>query len=167
MALVACTASGPRATQTPTVAAFAPLATSTPTPSAVPTPAPTRLDIRANRLVIPVLHLDAPVQGSQVIPDTSTPAPGCPAPPEGQTTLTVPNYGIVTPEANFDGLENKAWIFGHSRWQNQPGLFFGLQDLSIGDELFVDGVERTSGASIEHRRFVVDGLYLTDIESGG
>ena len=132
-----------------------------------PTSSTARVDIRAARLTIPALNLDAPVGTSDASPDTSTPPPGCPAPPPGQETFTVPNHGIVTPAEHFDGLENKAWIFGHSRWQNVPGLFYGLQDLNRGDELFVDGIDRESGAPITRRRFVVDNIYLADIASGG
>ena len=36
----------------------------------------------------------------------------------------------------------------------------------MGDELFVDGVDRRTGEQITRRRFVVDGIYLTDIDSG-
>ena len=63
-------------------------------------------------------------------------------------------------------MENKAWIFGHSRWQGRPGVFLRLQDISLGDELFVDGKDRTTGALVLHQRFVVDGLFLTDLSSG-
>ncbi len=67
----------------------------------------------------------------------------------------------------LEGLENKAWIFGHSRWQNQPGVFGSLENLDIGDELFVDGTDRATGEAISRRRFVIDGIYLTDIDAGG
>ena len=161
---VGCAAGGapPRSTST---ASASP--TGTPTPTASPGPQTVRIDIRATRLAIPSLQIDAPVQTSQVVPDTSTPAPGCPVPPPGQETFTVPDHGITTPADDLEGLENKAWIFGHSRWQNQPGVLFGLQDLRTGDEVFVDGVDRSTGATVTHRRFVVDGIYLTDIDSGG
>lgn len=146
-------------------------ASPTPTPArtATPTPTPTplALDLRAQRLRIPALRLDAPVVGSRVIPDTSTPPPGCPAPPPGQTTLTVPDRGIATPEEPIEGLEQRAWIFGHSRWLGEPGLLFGLPQLNRGDEVYVDGVDRATAERITGRRFVVDHLYLTDIESGG
>lgn len=162
----ACTGISTRQDQTP------PLRLPTESPSTAttvssPTPQSMRMDIRASRLAIPSLNIDSPVQSSQVIPDTSTPPAGCPAPPPGQETFTVPNQGITTPENNLEGLENKAWIFGHSRWQNQPGVFFSLQDISLGDELFVDGVDRSTGKQITHRRFVVDGIYLADIDAGG
>jgi hypothetical protein len=74
--------------------------------------------------------------------------------------------GIATPEDDLEGLQNKAWIFGHSRWQNQPGLFFRLQDISVGDELFVDGLDRRTGELVTRRSFVVNSIYLTDIDSG-
>jgi hypothetical protein len=135
-------------------------------PTSAPTPVTLRLDIRASRLSIPALGIDAPVQPSYVVPDDSAGTPGCPPPTPGGTTLTVPEQGIATPVDNLEGLENKAWLYGHSRWQNQPGLFFRLQDIGVGDEVFVEGVERTSGEAVGRRRFVVDGLYLTDIESG-
>jgi hypothetical protein len=78
----------------------------------------------------------------------------------------VPQQGIATPVELIEGLENKAWIYGHSRWLGVPGLFFGLQNLNIGDELFVDGVERNTGAPITGERFVIDGFYLSDVDSG-
>jgi hypothetical protein len=124
-------------------------------------------DIRVTRLTIPAVGIDSDVQLSQVVPDTSPVPPGCPAKPAGQTTLTVPEHGIATPEDAFDGLENKAWIFGHSRWQNVPGVLFVLQDLRLGDELFVEGMDRQAEAPIERRRYVVNGIYLTDVDSGG
>lgn len=80
--------------------------------------------------------------------------------------LTIPAEGIATPEQAFAGLENKAWIFGHSRWQNQPGLFHALQDINIGDEVLIDGVDRRTGEPVIRQRFVVEGIYLTDKESG-
>ncbi|MBM4411632.1 MAG: hypothetical protein FJ037_10025 [Chloroflexi bacterium] len=46
-------------------------------------------------------------------------------------------------------------------------VFFRLQDLDIGDELLVDGVDRRTGEWSTGRRFVVSGLYLTDIDAGG
>lgn len=92
---------------------------------------------------------------------------GCPAKPPGQTTLTVPPQGIATPEVTFEGLERKSWIYGHSRWLGEPGLFFGLQSLSVGDELIVDGVDRASGSVVAGQRYVVDGLFLADTVSGG
>jgi hypothetical protein len=149
-------ASGTPGGGTPTISQTAP-------PSAIPA---ARLDIRATRLVIPALHIDTPVQASYVAPDTSPPTPGCPAPPEGQETLTVPDQGVATPEAVIEGLDNKAWLFGHSRWLGQPGLFLTLQDLNPGDEVFLDGVERRTGAPVTRLRFVVEAFYLTDLDSG-
>lgn len=142
-------------------------ATATATTTASPTPQAVRVDLRASRLAIPSLGIDAQVQPSHVVPDTSPPTPGCPPTPPGGTTFTVPEQGIATPVEEVDGLENKAWIFGHSRWQGEPGVFFRLQDLNMGDELFVDGVDRRTGERITGRRFVVSGLYLTDIDGGG
>lgn len=145
-------------------------ATATPKAAAVPTPPSPQLGqagIRASRLAIPALGIDAAVQASQVILDTSPTTPGCPPTPPGQETFTVPEQGIATPVAAIAGLENKAWIFGHSRWLGAPGLFYRLQDINVGDALFVDGVDRTTGERLVGRRFIVDGLYLTDIESGG
>ncbi|MGE3857234.1 MAG: hypothetical protein AB7G21_09800 [Dehalococcoidia bacterium] len=159
-------ASSPPASPTSTPASTA---TSTPSPSPAPAPAPAAasFDLRAQRLRIPALGLDAPVEGSRVVPDTSTPPPGCPAPPPGQTTLTVPDRGLATPIETIEGLEHKAWIFGHSRWAGEPGLLFPLPRLERGDEVFVDGVDRATDRRVTGRRYVVDGLYLTDIESGG
>jgi len=165
-AALACTARGAEDARAPLGPPSA-TAPGTPVVTASLPPQMVRMDIRASRLTIPALGIDAPVQGSRVIPDTSTPPPGCPAPPEGQTTLTVPNEGIATPEESLDGLDNKAWIFGHSRWQNQPGVFGGLVDINVGDELLVDGMDRRTGEQVSRRRFVVNGLYLTDIDSGG
>lgn len=149
-------------------------ATATPKATAVPTPQPTppspqlgQAGIRASRLAIPALGIDAAVQASQVILDTSPTTPGCPPTPPGQETFTVPEQGIATPVTAIAGLENKAWIFGHSRWLGAPGLFYRLQDINVGDALFIDGVDRTTGERLAGRRFVVDALYLTDIESGG
>jgi hypothetical protein len=148
----------------PTVVATA-SATASPTES--PSPEPLLQDLRVTRLTIPALGIDSEVQRSQVIPDTSSVPPGCPALPAGQETLTVPEHGIATPEVAFEGLENKAWVFGHSRWQGEPGLLAALEDITVGDELLVDGVDRQTGASVTRQRYVVEGLYLTDRESGG
>lgn len=154
------TSETPAATATATVTASA-------APSATPTAEAIRQDLRATRLTIPSLGIDVDVQRSEVIPDTTQPGPGCPATPASQQTLTVPSQGIATPEMGFDGLENKAWIFGHSRWQGEPGVFFALQDINIGDELFVDGVDRQTGEVITDQRYIVDALYLSDRTSGG
>ncbi len=180
--LVACTG-GDEATRTvassvadPTTEASippsaTPLASATPTVAAEPAtptadPQPVSWNVRVGRLTIPALDIDSEVSGSRAVPDTSTPPPGCPAPPAGQETLTVPAEGIATPEEAFEGIENKAWIFGHSRWQNQPGLFHALQDIDVGDELLIDGVDRRTGEQVIRQRFVVDGIYLTDRGSG-
>lgn len=172
--VLGCTAVGAPPAETPapartaTPSATASASTSTPAPTPAPPPAPERLDIRASRLAIPSLGIDAPVQDSRVIPaSTYPPTPGCPAPRPDEETFTVPNHGIATPIEAIEGLENRAWIFGHSRWQSAPGLLYVLQDINLGDEVFVEGTERTTGAAIARRRFVVDGIYLTDIDSGG
>ena len=139
------------------------------TPTASPTPTETRAawDMRVRRLRIPALGIDAEVVGSEVVSNTSSAPPGCPTPEPGSTTLTVPNEDIATPEEAFEGLENTAWLFGHSRWQGEPGLFYALQDLAIGDEIVVDGEDRATGAVVNRQRFVVEGIYLADKESGG
>lgn len=142
----------------------------TPAGSATPTtmaPRPPTESIRAQHLRVPAIGIDAPVGSSTVVPDTSVPPPGCPAPPPGSTTFTVPERGIVTPEEPIPGIEDRVWIFGHSRWQNEAGVLFRLQDLNNGDEVIVDGTDRRTGEVIRNRRFVVDGIYLTDIDSGG
>lgn len=145
----------------------APTLTASPTPASTPSPTPAPvLDVRASRLRIPALGIDAPVQGSQVVPDTSAPTPGCPPAEPGGETLTVPEQGIATPEAPIEGLENKVWVFGHSRWLGAPGLFFSLPELNPGDEVVVDGYDRASGAAVSGLRFVVGNLYLTDTVSG-
>lgn len=155
----------------PTGASATAVATATATvaasPTTSPSPEPLFQDLQVTRLSIPTLGIDAEVHRSQVIPDTSVVPPGCPAPPAGQQTLTVPERGIATPEVAFAGLENKAWVFGHSRWQGEPGLLAALADINVGDELLVDGVDRQTGAPITGQRYVVEGLYLTDRESGG
>jgi hypothetical protein len=124
------------------------------------------LDIRATRLVVPSLGIDAPVQPSYVVPDTSPPTPGCPPSPPGSETFTVPDRGIATPEAPIPGLEYKSWIFGHSRWLGVPGLFGRLEQLNVGEPLLIDGTDRVTGAAVREQRYVVDALYLSDIESG-
>jgi hypothetical protein len=116
--------------------------------------------------VIPSLAIDEPVQPSQVVPDTSPPTPGCPPPPPGGETFTVPDRGIASPEAAIPGLENKTWVFGHSRWQNVPGVFGSLEAINVGDEVFIGGSDRVTGAPISQQRFIVDALYLSDIASG-
>lgn len=117
---------------------------------------------------MPSLDIDAEVQGSRTIPYVYVPPPGCPDRGSEETeTVTVPNQGIATPDENLEGLENKTWIFGHSRWLGAPGLFLGLQDLDIGDELVIDGTDRATGEELMGLRFVVDGLYLADTDSGG
>jgi len=161
-----------RASEIP-VPASTTAATATPSPSATavggatdPEPTPAPLDLLASRLAIPALGIDSPVQVSEVVADTSPPTPGCPGTGGGGETLTLPEQGIATPRDSMEGLQNKAWIFGHSRWMSQPGLFFALQDVNLGDEVFVDGVDRKTGSPIVNRRFVVDSIYLTDIDSG-
>jgi hypothetical protein len=126
-----------------------------------------RRDIRATRLSIPSLGIDSEVQLSQTIPYTYVPPPGCPDRGSEETeTVTVPKQGIATPEENLEGLENKAWIYGHSRWQGVARTFLSLQELDLGDEVIIDGVDRQSGKSLTGLHFVVDGLYLADTDSG-
>jgi hypothetical protein len=169
--LVACGSEGaPLPTPSPTEMTapsptLPPTATTEPSPTA--TPQVVRQDIRATRLSIPVLGIDSVVQESTTIPYTYIPPPGCPARDTEETqTVTVPNQGIATPADNLEGLENRAWIFGHSRWLGVEGLFYGLQNLSPGDELFVDGFDRSSGEEISGKRFLVHELYLADTDSG-
>lgn len=136
--------------------------------SVVPASAtPVRLDLRATRLTIPSLGIDVEVQGSRIVPADGTPVPGCPPPPPGGTTFTVPDQGVTTPVDAVEGLENKAWLFGHSRWLGEPGVLFRLQDLNVGDELFVEGIDRATGRPVARQRFTVSALYLADIDSGG
>lgn len=161
------TTATPTSSPTETPATVVATVTATASPTASPTPGPLLQDLRVTRLTIPALGIDSEVQLSQVIPDTSSAPPGCPALPPGQETLTVPERGLATPEVAFEGLENKAWVFGHSRWQGEPGLLAALEDIAVGDELIVDGVDRQTGAPITRQRYVVEGLYLTDRESGG
>ncbi|MGE3962360.1 MAG: hypothetical protein AB7F65_11835 [Dehalococcoidia bacterium] len=151
--------SGPEATSTP-------VPTATPAPTSTAPPPPLALEIRATRLRIPSLGIDAEVQGSEIVPYTGTVPAGCTPPPPDTTTLTVPSQGIATPDETWAGIERKSWIFGHSRWQGEPGLLFALQWISVGDELYVDGYDRLTGVPVSGRRFVVDALYLSDTESG-
>jgi hypothetical protein len=168
--LAACSSGG--APPTPAVApsdtpAPSPTTGATATPAPSPTPELVRQDIRATHLVIPALSIDSEVQVSQTVPYVYVPPPGCPDRGSEETqTVTVPNQGIATPEDDLEGLENKAWIFGHSRWAGVPGLFSGLLNLDVGDELTIDGVDRATGESLTGLRFVVDGLYLADTDSG-
>ena len=159
---------------TPETPTSQPEPTATVAPTVEPAPVPTatpvivRQDILATRLKVPSVGIDQPVGLSRVVPYTYVPDPGCPAPPpEDDTTLTVPNQGIVTPEELLEGLENKAYIFGHSRWLGAPGVLLAMQDINLGDELFIDGVDRATGTQIAGKRFVVDGIYLSDVDSGG
>ncbi len=155
----------PEATSTAT-ATRTPVPSPTATSTPAPTPTPVIEDVLADHLVIPSLNLDSAVQKSETVPYTYTPPPGCPGEFEDTTTLTVPTSGIATPADALDGLENKIWIFGHSRWQGTPGLFYGLQDLSPGDKIYVDGVDRTTNQQITHEEFDVTGIYLADTDSG-
>jgi hypothetical protein len=156
---VVATASPP-----PTASTAAPRPISTASPTIDLQPA--SWDTRVRRLAIPALGIDSEVSGSEVVLDTSLPPPGCPTPPPGQETLTVPAEGIATPEEAIEGLDNAAWIFGHSRWQNEPGLFHALQGIAVGDEILVDGEDRRSGARVTRQSFLVEGIYLTDKDSG-
>lgn len=173
--------SSPTPSATPSAASTAMAETSTPSPKATSsatatrslTPAPTSptqvvpADIRAGRLRIASLGIDSEIQGSQVVLDTGAVTPGCPPTPPGQETFTVPSHGIATPVNAIEGFEHKIWIFGHSRWLGQAGLFLRLEDISVGDEVLLDGVDRRTGEQFTRRTFVVNGLYLTDIQSGG
>lgn len=163
---LACSSSGNGAGQSQAPDATPAVVEPTATPALTPTPQPVRLDILASRLVIPSLNIDSAVQRSQTIPYVDMPPPGCPGDPDASETITVPNQGITTPADNLEGLENKAWILGHSRWLGVAGIFFSLQDISLGDELFIEGTDRLTGAAVERQRFVVDGIYLTDTDSG-
>jgi hypothetical protein len=125
-----------------------------------------RRDVRATRLVIPALGLDTEVQASPTVPYVYVPNPGCPPGPQDSETVTVPDQGIATPADSIEGLENKAWTYGHSRWLGVPGLFLGLQYLDIGDEVFVDGIDRATDEALAEERYVVDGFYLSDVDSG-
>jgi hypothetical protein len=158
------------ATPSATPSTLAATSTATPSPTLTASPAtdpqPVFWNVRASRLTIPALDIDTEVSGSRVVPDTSTPPPGCPATPAGPETQTVPAQGIATPTEALEGLENKSWIFGHSRWQSQPGLFHVLQGINVGDELIIDGVDRGTGEQVARQRFVVESIYLADMDSG-
>jgi hypothetical protein len=154
------------ATESPSATLSPPTATFTATAVPSPTPTPVHEDIRATHLTVPALGIDSEVQAAPTVPYVYVPDPGCPPEPADSETVDVPTQGIATPEDSLEGLENKAWIFGHSRWSGVPGIFFSLVDVSLGDELFIDGVDRESGLTVTAERFVVDGIYLADTDSG-
>lgn len=153
--------SDPVRTRSP-AAAVAPIvaATSTASPSPVSTPARSLL---VTHLVIPALGIAADVEASGLVPAGAAP-PGCPPVEPGTETFAVPARGIATPAEPIDGVV--AWIFGHSRWQGDPGLFSSLIDLARGDELLLDGADRDSGDVVNGRKAVVESLYLVDMQSG-
>ena len=154
------------ATPPPTATATPAPPTETPTPEPTATPTIVREDIRATHLTIASAGIDSDVQAAPTVPYVYVPDPGCPSGPEDSDTVTVPESGIATPQDEIEGLENKAWIFGHSRWAGVPGVFYSLQDVSMGDEVVIDGVDRQSGEAVTGERFVVDGIYLSDVDSG-
>src|ERR1044071_3210858 len=136
--------------------------TATPLPPPTPTPVIVRRDIFADHLVIPSLKIDAPVQPSQTIPYVDTPLPGCPGDTKNTETLVVPTSGVATPAKGEDGLENKAWIFGHSRYLGAPQTFFVLQNINVGDEVIIDGKDRATNARLTNQRFIVNKIYISD-----
>ena len=164
--VLSCSSDSSYEAPAPTLTAPPVTATATATTAPSPTPQPIRQDIQATRLQVPSLNIDAEVQSSLTIPYVDIPLPGCPARPQDTQTVTVPEQGIATPVDSLEGLENKAWIYGHSRWQNRPGIFLRLQDIRVGDELFIDGVDRKTGEQLRRQKFVVDAIYLTDTDSG-
>ena len=153
--------SGPAGTRSP-AASVAPnvSATRTAGPSAVSTPARSLL---VTHLEIPALGIAADVEASGRVPADAAP-PGCPPVEPGTETFAVPAHGIATPAETIDGVV--AWIFGHSRWQGEPGIFSALIDLTQGDELVLDGADHDSGDVVAGRRAVVESLYLVDMQSG-
>jgi hypothetical protein len=155
---IAPSAASPEATPVPP--------TATPPPP-TPTPVIVRRDIFADHLVIPSLKIDSRVQPSQTIPYVDSPLPGCPADTDSTETLVVPTSGIATPAKGEEGLENKAWIFGHSRYLGAPQTFFALQNINIGDEVIVDGTDRQTNARLTNQRFIINRIYVTDTDSGG
>lgn len=155
---ISTTAAPPPATAVPP--------TATPPPP-TPTPVIVRRDIFADHLVIPSLKIDAPVQPSQTIPYLDTPLPGCPGDTKSTDTLVVPTSGVATPAKGEEGLENKAWIFGHSRYLGAPQTFFALQNINIGDEVIIDGKDRATNARVTNQRFIINRIYITDTDSGG
>jgi hypothetical protein len=164
LVLFACRGDGADNGDAPPAAPASPVATATSEPS--PTPAPMIRDIRATRLSIPALNIVADVKDSRRIPYTYVPPPGCPPKPEDNETVTVPDQGIATPVELIEGLENKIWIYGHSRWLGRAGVLFALQDIKLGDEIIIEGFERTTGATVSGERFVVSEIYLADTDSG-
>jgi hypothetical protein len=136
-------------------------------PPPTPTPVIVRRDIFADHISIPALKLDAPVQPSQTIPYVDSPLPGCPGDTRNTETVVVPTSGVATPAKAEDGLENKAWIFGHSRYLGAPQLFFSLQNINIGDEVIVDGTDRQTKERLTHQRFIVNRIVIADADTGG
>ena len=141
--------------------------TATPLPPPTPTPVIVRRDIFADHLVIPSLKIDSRVQPSETIPYVDRPLPGCPGDTKNTETVVVPTSGVATPAKGEDGLENKAWIFGHSRYLGAPQTFLALQNINIGDEVILDGTDRQTKARLTNQRFIVNRIYLTDVDSGG
>lgn len=141
--------------------------TATPLPPPTPTPVIVRRDIFADRIVIPSLRIDSRVQPSETIPYVDRPLPGCPGDTKNTETLVVPTSGVATPAKGEEGLENKAWIFGHSRYLGAAQTFFALQNISIGDEVILDGTDRQTKARLTNQRFIINRIYITDTDSGG
>jgi hypothetical protein len=156
----------------------APTNTVMPSPTPLPptsTPVPSeRRDIKPTHLSIPSLSIDESVQPEQIVQGSAGHPPGCPPYKHeadfeagGWTTVAVPQHGVATlDEATETVTENKAWVFGHSRWQGTPNTLFSLQDINIGDEVILDGVDRNTGEQYIGLHFKVTGIYIADVDSG-
>lgn len=113
-----------------------------------------REDIKPRSLNIPAINLPvSPVQDSIFI--------------NGESDLRDDSKGVFTPKDNLLGLENKSWIFGHSSHQYVPGkhtpdLLYDLADLNIGDEIYIDGVDRENKFDLGRLRYVVSRIVLID-----
>lgn len=85
---------------------------------------------------------------------------------ENSYDLSVPDFGIATPPEGIDNLPNVTWIYGHSSYKGEKGIFASLDRLEIGDPVYLDGRIEGSSQKFKGIRFLVDNFYLADKESG-
>ncbi len=94
------------------------------------------------------MQVDAPVYTVGV--DHYEGPAGCPPKQvSGPSIRQTTDLGIATTDVAIPGVENKAHVFGHSRWQGVQGVFFAIQYLSDGDKILVDGIDRNTGEQYE------------------
>ena len=123
-----------------------------------------RRDIEATHLEISTLNIDLPVQLVPV--GHYSGQVGCPPHYVDGPSLAAPDYGIATPNQPIEGVENKVWIFGHSRWQGVETDFHRLEDLNLGDQVIIDGTDRQTGQQYSNLVFTMTHLYLADQDAG-